>query len=303
MERDISWAENFKPIDEFQAIHLVEVATGWPSKKAKKWLRENVRSDRVGTLLKEGWGCGEIRADAHKRFKETGLLEQMFISARDLASALDNFHDDFKELGALLPSPPLAGTSEEPRPIKLMDGLTAQGRVEAAAQSTPETAQVWLCHALVAGRVRGWHAASAKEAYTPELDPTKWPISFSESMPISVTGGSLNFYLGKVCVDVASLNEALNIAFPREKIVEHAPETAKKRGRPPKDCWPKLYVEAGAWLAHNRGEDETGAQAALANFLTARATAHGPGLERSQAFEKAKEILAAFRRLRNDGEL
>jgi hypothetical protein len=80
-------------------------------------------------------------------------------------------------------------------------------------------------------------------------------------------------------------------------------QESKKLGRPPKHFWPRLYVEAGAWLAHNRGEDETGAQSALAAFLRARATEHGPGLERSQAFEKAKEILDAFRRLRNDGAL
>ena len=303
MERDSSWAETFKPIDEFQALHMVEVATGWSSQKAKKWLNEKIYSDRVGTQLKERWGYGKLSDDKHKRSKASGALDELHISALDLAAALDEFHNECQEAVALLSRPPLAGTSEAPRPIKLLDGLTARRRVEEAAQWDPEAAQVWLCHALVAGRVRGWRAASAKEACTPELDPTKWPISFSESMPISENGGSLNFYLGKVCVDVTSLTEALTITFPRDKAVEQAPETAKKRGRPPKDCWPKLYVEAGAWLAHNRGEDETGAQSALVNFLTARATAHGPGLERSQAFEKAKEILAAFRRLRNDGEL
>ncbi|HRY24781.1 MAG TPA: hypothetical protein P5558_10500 [Geminicoccaceae bacterium] len=303
MERDISWAEDFKPIDEFQAIHLVEVATGWSSKKAKKWLLDNVRSDRVGTLLKEGWGIGETRESNHKRFKDAGALEQLHISARDLAAALDEFHNECETVGALLSSPPLAGTSEAPRPIKLLDGLSARRRVEEAAQWKPEEAQVWLCHALVAGRVRGWHAASAKEAFTPELDPTEWPISFSESMPISENGGSLNFYLGKVCVDAESLSEALLTAFPRQEGGAQEAATTVKRGRPPKDYWPRLYVEAGAWLAHNGGEDETGGKSALAEFLMTRATAHGSGLERSQAFKKSKEILDAFRRLRSDGAL
>jgi hypothetical protein len=304
MERDLIWAETFKPIDEFQALHMVETATGWPSKRAKKWLNEKVRSNRVGTLLRERWGFGKLSEDNHKRFKDAGALDQLFISARDLASALDEFHEECKELGALVSNSRSGGTSEEPRPIKLIDGLAARRRVEVAAQWDPEAAQVWLCHSLVAGRVRGWHAASVKEACTPELDPEKYPISFSESMPIGVNGSSLDFYLGKVCVDAESLSKAVSNEFPRpEGGAPEPPATTVKRGRPPKDYWPKLYVEAGAWLAHHGGEDETRANSGLVQFLMTRATAHGSGLERSQAFNKAKEILSAFRRLRSDGEL
>lgn len=304
MERDLSWAETFKPIDEFQALHLVETATGWSSKKARKWLRENIRSDRVGTLLRENWGSGKIRDDCHKRFKDAGALEQLFISARDLAAALDEFHEECKELGALVSSSRSSGTSEESRPIKLIDGLSARRRVEEAAQWSSEEAQGWLCHSLVAGRVRGWHAASVKEACTPELDPEKYQISFWEGMPIGTSGSSLDFYLGKVCVDAESLREAVSNAFPRQEGgAPEPPATTVKRGRPPKDYWPKLYVEAGAWLAHHGGEDETGTKSALVEFLMGRAAAHGAGLERSQAFNKAKEILDAFRRLRSDGAL
>ena len=303
MERDLSWAETFNPIDEFQALHMVETATGWPSKKAKKWLNEKVRSNRVGTLLRENWASGKLRDDCHKRFKDAGALEQLFISARDLASALDEFHEECKELVALVSNSRSGGTSEESRPIKLMDGFAARRRVEEAAQWSSEEAQGWLCHRLVAGQVRGWHAASVKEACTPELDPEKYPISFSENMPIGTNSSSLDFYLGKVCVDAESLNEAVSNAFPRPEGGAREPATTVKRGRPPKDYWPKLYVEAGAWLAHHGGADETGANSALAEFLMTRATAHGSGLERTQAFNKAKEILAAFRRLRNDGEL
>jgi hypothetical protein len=303
MERDISWAENFKPIDEFQAIHLVEVATGWSSKKAKKWLLENVRSDRVGTLLKEGWGIGETRESNHKRFKDAGALEQLHISARDLAAALDEFHNECQEVGALLSRPPLAGTSGAPHPIKLTDGLTARRRVEEAAQWDPEAAQAWLCHALVAGRVRGWRAGSVKSACVPELDPQKYNIGFWEGMPISVNGGSTNFYLGTVSVDVASLNEALSIAFPREQIMEKEPKAAGKRGRPEKDFWPAVRFEAGAWLGLNGGEHEGGSQSALADFLMLRAEAHGGSLGRSQAMSKAKEMITVFQRLKSDGSL
>ncbi|MCB9968695.1 MAG: hypothetical protein H6852_13800 [Geminicoccaceae bacterium] len=303
MERDISWAEDFKPIDEFQALHMVETATGWPSRKAEKWLLQKIRSDRVRTQLKESCGYGKISDNLYKSAKESGTLSQLHISSSDLATALDEFYNDSQDAVALLSRLPLAGTSEAPRPIKLLDGLSARRRVEEAAQWKPEEAQVWLCHALVAGRVRGWHAASAKEAFTPELDPTEWPISFSESMPISENGGSLNFYLGKVCVDAESLSEALLTAFPRQEGGAQEAATTVKRGRPPKDYWPRLYVEAGAWLAHNGGEDETGGKSALAEFLMTRATAHGSGLERSQAFKKSKEILDAFRRLRSDGAL
>lgn len=303
MERDSNWAETFKPIDEFQALYLVEAATGWPSKKAEKWLLGNIRSDRVRTELKERRGYGKISDNLHKSAKETGTLSQLHISSSDLAAALDEFHNECQDAVALLSRPPLAGTSKAPRPIKLLDGMTARRRVEEAAQWNPKAAQVWLCHALVAGRVRGWRAANAKEADTPELDPTKWPISFSESMPISESDGSLNFYLGTVCVDAESLSEAVSKAFSRQEGGLQEAAAAVKRGRPPKDYWPKLYVEAGAWLAHNGGEDESGANSALAEFLMTRAAAHGAGLERSQAFNKVREILAAFRRLRSDGAL
>ena len=303
MERDLSWAETFNPIDEFQAIHLVEVATGWSSKKAKKWLRENIRSDRVGTLLKEGWGVGDARESNHKRFKDAGVFEQLHISARDLAEALDEFHEECQEVGALVPNSRSGGPSEEPRPIKLIDGLSARRRVEEAAQWDPEAAQVWLCHALVAGRVRGWRAGSVKSACVPELDPKKYNIGFCEGMPISVNGGSANFYLGNIAVDVTSLAEALSVAFPREQIMEKEPKAAGKRGRPEKDFWPAVRFEAGAWLGHNGGEDEGGSQSALADFLMLRAEAHGGSLGRSQAMSKAKEMIAVFQRLKSEGSL
>ena len=303
MERDSNWAETFKPIDEFQALHLVEAATGWPSRKAEKWLLGKIRSDCVRTELKERRGYGKISDNQHRSFKEAGTLSQLHISARDIAMALYSFRDGCIELSALLSNPHSDGTSEELRPIKLIDGLTARRRVEEAAKWDPEAAQVWLCHALVAGRVRGWHAGSVKSACVPELDPKKYNIGFWEGMPISVNGGSTNFYLGNIAVDVASLAEALSVAFPREQIMEKEPKAAGKRGRPEKDFWPAVRFEAGAWLGHNGGEDEGGSQSALADFLMLRAEAHGGSLGRSQAMSKAKEMIAVFQRLKGEGSL
>ena len=303
MERDSSWAEGFKPIDEFQALHMVEVATGWPSRNAEKWLLQKIRSDRVRTQIKRSCGYGKISDNLHKSAKESGTLSQLHISSSDLAAALDEFHNECQDAVALLSRPPSAGPAGAPHPIKLTDGLTARRRVEEAAQWNPDAAQVWLCHALVAGRVRGWHAGSVKSACVPELDPKKYNIGFCENMPISVNGGSTNFYLGNIAVDVASLAEALSVAFPSEQIMEKEPKTAGKRGRPEKDFWPAVRFEAGAWLGLNGGEHEGGSQSALADFLMLRAEAHGGSLGRSQAMSKAKEMIAVFQRLKGEGSL
>lgn len=85
--------------------------------------------------------------------------------------------------------------------------------------------------------------------------------------------------------------------------VEEAPKNKRSGGRPEGDFWRSVRFEAGAWLVHNGGEADPGAQSKLANFLQKRAEVHGGSLGRSQAQVNAKEMLEHFKQLKADRTL
>jgi hypothetical protein len=294
-------------IEGEEAVRLVMEASGWDSTSAYIWLVDRIVGDDLSSPYRAA-------PDVSAYYKDEILIE----SAPDLLTPISDreprfckFEINVQEILVNNNSLERAILREPNRPsetIRLIDGPAALRLVEKIGQLSPGKAQDWLRYNLESDRVKGWDAKHARYACTEEISPNRWPPLNSFKIDSRITDSGFNLFsdFEVICMEKSSLFLALKRLSEEQGVqlsVEEAPKKKGSGGRSEGDFWRKVRFEAGAWLAYNGDEAKLGTQTKLAEFLQARAEAHGGSLGRSQALVNAKEMLEHFKWLEADRTL